>query len=194
MLQYCQVRPDPRELIVLRRMRIISGNSGSSGTIVMNWQYPRSRVFYSGKKDSVAAIWRLNVTSSEPVLDSMGSTGITSSEKVQSQQALTLCDQTARASSHMVNSTLAPRLQVRHLVDMPSAPWFTSANTEGPQNLPANVSTSSSNEARLQELEIEVLKLRMDFVVKDREIRKLKADNEMLRGDTHATGRKRPCL
>jgi hypothetical protein len=51
--------------------------------------------------------------------------------------------------------------------------------------------SESKTESRLQELEDEILKLRIDNVAKDREIRKLMAENERLRDAGCATGNKR---
>ena len=57
--------------------------------------------------------------------------------------------------------------------------------------------TSSSivtGESKMQQLEEEVLKLRMDNIAKDRELRRLQAEIEQLRGEGFQTGNKRPCL
>jgi hypothetical protein len=49
-------------------------------------------------------------------------------------------------------------------------------------------------EDRIQELEDEVLRLRMDVLLKDCEIMRLKSENEKLSGDGYERGSKRPCL
>jgi hypothetical protein len=52
-------------------------------------------------------------------------------------------------------------------------------------------STRDDIEDRLQELEEEILKLKMENIVKDREIRKLKSENKQLRGIENEPGSKR---
>jgi hypothetical protein len=49
----------------------------------------------------------------------------------------------------------------------------------------------SGDESQLQRLEEENLRLRMEGIVKDRDIRRLKAEVEQLRGGAYETGDKR---
>ena len=86
----------------------------------------------------------------------------------------------------IVDNSLDPRLQGR-----------TSYGAPGQQALPQPDTASNSSETptdpediekKLQDQEIENLNLRMQAVVKDREIRKLRAELELLRAQAADTG------
>jgi hypothetical protein len=102
------------------------------------------------------------------------------------------------SSRNFVNANLDPRLQDRTLgIPSPSAPGPSSniplvilSDNCGSSNVPAGA------ERQLQKLEEEVLTLRIENVVKDREIRLLRSENERLRSadNEFQTGNKRSRL
>jgi hypothetical protein len=105
----------------------------------------------------------------------------------------------AKPNNH-VNASLDPRLQGKFVHTTLSAASIlansSTANSGATSYGMAALShdTTKQTEDRLQELEDEVLKLTMDNVLKDREIRKLKSEIAKLSGVGYETGSKRPCI
>jgi hypothetical protein len=105
----------------------------------------------------------------------------------------------AKPNNH-VNASLDPRLQGKFVhTTSPAASIL--ANSSTANNVATSYGmaalshdTTKKTEDRLQELEDEVLKLTMDNVLKDREIRKLKSEIAKLSGVGYETGSKRPCI
>jgi hypothetical protein len=104
---------------------------------------------------------------------------------------------------NQVNANLDPRLQgkvayatalgpsIQRAVGMTESS-IQGATTHNTAALDQDV--KKKTEDRIQELEDEVLRLRMDVLLKDCEIMRLKSENEKLSGDGYETGSKRPCL
>jgi ribosomal protein L29 len=84
-------------------------------------------------------------------------------------------------SRTVVNSSLDPRLQGRDSLSAPVRPAPTQTDTAIRHVDAANPTEPQDTETKLQEQEVEILNLRMQAVVKDREIRRLKAEIEQLR-------------
>jgi hypothetical protein len=105
----------------------------------------------------------------------------------------------AKPNKH-VNASLDPRLQGKFThttLRAASIPGNSSAanNWATPHDTAAlSHDTTKQTEDRLQELEDEVLRLTMDNVLKDREIRKLKSDIAKLSGGGYEMGSKRPYI
>jgi hypothetical protein len=96
------------------------------------------------------------------------------------QQALPPPMRPYAMSKTVVNSSLDPRLQSRKTLSAPVRPAPTQTGT-AIGHVDANPTDPQDTETKLQEQEVEILNLRMQAVVKDREIRKLKAEIEQLR-------------
>jgi hypothetical protein len=103
-------------------------------------------------------------------------------------------------TNHYINASLDPRLQDKFVdttLPVPPIPAnFSATPNKAISHDTAEPShdTTEQTEGRLQELEDEVLRLTMDNVLKDREIRRLKSELAKLSGDGHETGSKRPCI
>lgn len=106
----------------------------------------------------------------------------------------------ARLSGTIVNSSLDPRLQTRLgnlsiCTEEDTKPVFTGIatayNAQGKAHASSNTLEDKA-ETKIQELEDEVMNLKMDNIAKDREIRRLRAELAELQGEGYERGKKRP--
>ncbi|CAO2648079.1 Nn.00g090010.m01.CDS01 [Neocucurbitaria sp. VM-36] len=180
-VRYRQIRPTDTELVVLQRVGLINHGSGRGDPVVPNMLHPLAQSFYYNK-------------ASPQLLDGLSTKFV---EPQTSSPANTLL------SGNVVNSSLDPRVQARITCNSTLSNQEKSTavmkGTIVPEDAQAKVITSSqaigrSVENKLQELENEVMKLKMENIVKDREIRNLRAENEQLRGGGYESGNKRPCI
>jgi hypothetical protein len=183
-----QFRPTRVELEVLKTMGVVLQTTRHDTPIRPNMAHALVQGFYrnkdapnpvttpySGNKTTAPNIGRESLMRSDAPL---------SMPKLPEQQA---------------TMSLDPRLQGRFAyttIDAAVPPaWFGVADTatedEKQRNSECEVERDGEMEVRLQELEDEVLRLKIDNVAKDREIRRLKSENDKLRGTAHETGNKR---
>ncbi|KAF1842158.1 uncharacterized protein K460DRAFT_420099 [Cucurbitaria berberidis CBS 394.84] len=194
-VRYRQFRPIDTEIATLLDMGFITNSSGGDGPIFPNMLHPRVQQFYRDKPSPQILV--LETTPTKTKLKRNRGRGL-ATKFVEPQPSWPAQTSVFR---NVVNSSLDPRLQAR--VEDSSA-----TSTLGPttstlldttvlSNAQANVCVSGytlgdKGENTLQQLEDEIMKLKMDNILKDREIRRLRADNEQLRGNGYETGNKRP--
>jgi len=182
-----QYRPSQTELKVLLRMRLVLQSKEHGAPIIPNMAHPLVQKFYHGK----AAPQMLGKKPTRPVAvpnPNIGRAMLMRGEPKTSTPATT---------GNQVNASLDPRLQGRlaHIKTSITPTAATSNlmnNTAQANGLVSNQNTNSGTEERLHELEDEVMKLKTENILKDREIRRLKTENEQLRGIGYDTGSKRP--
>ena len=183
-----QYRPSQTELKVLLLLRLVLESKEHSAPIVPNMAHPLVQKFYRGK----AAPQMLDKKLTGPVAitnPNIGRAMLTRGEPETSAPA---------ATGNQVNASLDPRLQGRlaHTKTSitPTAATFNlTDNTAQATGLVSNQNTNGGRmEERLQELEDELMKLKTENILKDREIRRLKTENGQLRGIGYDTGSKRP--
>ncbi|KAJ4378100.1 hypothetical protein N0V83_000932 [Neocucurbitaria cava] len=191
-----QFRPTYRELKVLQRMGLIKNEGARGKLIVPNMLHPLVRSFYDKKPSPQSLNTKLTLIEAMPK-SSMGQGVIT---KHAEPQLSTPGE--ARLSRTIVKSSLDPRLQTRFGSNSSfltegeqTEPILTSVAM--PYNAQENAKTNNSTledkaETKLQELEDQVMKLHMDNIAKDREIRRLRAELAELRGEGYERGKKRP--
>jgi hypothetical protein len=191
-VQLRQIRPEGNEIVVLRRMCLITHMPKQGGSIIIpNRNHPLVQAFYMGKPKPNAAPKLLAVTvESQKCAEKTAKMKNVDRAKnlTRPQPQPTLIQQPPSpsptptrtpAAKHTVNSSLDPRLQGREGIQAHAT------RTVIP-------TTYTGDETRLQQLEEVNLRLRMEGIVKDREIRRLKAEVEQLRGGGYETGNKRP--
>jgi hypothetical protein len=184
-----QVRPRYNELQILKTMGIFPQSARNDAPIFPRMKNPIVRQFYRKKgapRPIKSPIKGDTTTNSNINREGLMRSGSPLSIPVKSEQQVTM--------------SLDPRLQGRFAyTTMPIAP---SALSDTSSNLSKDrkeqgqdgheIGPNGDEEIRLQELEDEVLKLKIDNVAKGREIRRLKSENDRLRGVAYDTGSKRP--
>jgi hypothetical protein len=192
-------------MVTLVHMGMIEDVVTQDYTIVPNMQHPLVQAFYRDKPTPVAAVARIVTKKGKwmPMVNSAHAITSAASQlqplhlhsplpQIHKQPPTTLHG--TSASYHVVNSSLDPRLQSRSSIP-PAAVAPTFPVLTSPYTVQMNtINKDAGDETKIQELEEAVLRLRMESIVKDREIRRLRAENEELRGNSYQTGSKRPCL
>ncbi|KAF2828656.1 hypothetical protein CC86DRAFT_288740, partial [Ophiobolus disseminans] len=180
--QFRQFRPSQSELTTLQRMHLVLETTDHSAPITPNLANPFVQKFYLNKSASRMLDMRPCNSNSEP-------TPIIGRGMLMRRE---------QQSSTPVVISLDPRLQgtLAHRATFSISNPTPLSDKSVPYNgvgsvLAGDQHTTSGLEGRLQELEDEVMKLRADNILKDREIRQLKAENEQLRGIGYDTGMKR---
>lgn len=176
------------DLTILVKLGMVQQSSSTTEPIIPNKGHPEVARFYNYnwpylllRKPS------LTVAPSRIVSGSGFVANIDFAERLDSPKTL--------SSRNSVNANFDPRLQNRDLVipssgQMSDAPFTTATHVQGSTIVPTGA------EEQLQKLEEEVLKLKMENIGKDREIRLLRNENERLRSadNEFQTGGKRPRL
>ncbi|KAI4612868.1 hypothetical protein J4E80_006923 [Alternaria sp. BMP 0032] len=182
-----QIRPDKQELAVLSRIGVMYNARGPNNTVLVNQMHPIVQDFYKDKPRSKALMRK--IFEADPRHRSAfipSRSGPTLVANAPQQQPLPPPMSPYTIPIRSVDNSLDPRLQGR-----------TSYGAPGQLALPQPDSVSNSSEAptdpediekKLQDQEVENLNLRMQAVVKDREIRKLRAELEQLRAQPANTG------
>ncbi|CAN9099689.1 unnamed protein product [Alternaria alternata] len=204
-LQDRQIRPEDRELAILCGIGVLDRTRGPNGIIIAKPDHPVVKAFYDGRPNPQAMTARIMDTERRP-----RSVFITTAERssfvpnVQSQQPLPLPKRPFSLTNTTIDNSLDPRLRD------PYTPTFPAQHESIKQEIVMDhndVTTTSLPDTadKLEEQEIEILKLKMEAAIKDREVRKLKAENGALKmeneklriypistGGTFETGSKRP--
>jgi hypothetical protein len=186
-----QFRPSQTELEVLLRMQLVLDMPRHGAPIRPNMAHPLVQKFYRDK----AVPQMLEKKLPKP---------LTAKQRADAYEEILRKEAQASAPAMTgfgVNASLDPRLQgnaaCSNTPSMSRATPFSILHRPAEETVNADAGLSNQNtshgfEDKLQELEDENLKLRNENVFKDREIRKLKAENEQLRGMGYEKGSKRP--
>ncbi|RII10991.1 hypothetical protein CUC08_Gglean006993 [Alternaria sp. MG1] len=204
-LQDRQIRPEDRELAILCDIGVLDRTRGPNGIIIAKPDHPVVKAFYNGRPNPQAMTARIMDTERRS-----RSVFITTAEgslfvpNVQSQQPLPLPKRPFSLPTMTVNNSLDPRLQDPYTLTFPAQHESIKQEIVMDHN---DITTTSlpDTEDKLEEQGIEILKLKMEAAIKDREVRKLKAENDALKmeieklgiypistGGTFETGSKRP--
>jgi hypothetical protein len=187
-----QFRPSQSEFAVLSQKGFVVNTGKHSLPIVPNMAHLAVQNFYRGKPASRV----IQAHADGGMLEAM----------VTAERDMLMRSDSLRATpaknGNQVNLSLDPRLQGKFA-------YITAANPSEPVAFgaakhtiygAATHSTAAPNhvaneqaENKLRNLEEEVLRLRMEIVLKDYEIRMLKIENEKRSGNGYETGSKRPC-
>ncbi|KAL1799885.1 hypothetical protein ACET3X_000227 [Alternaria dauci] len=162
-------------------MGVLSETRGPNGIIVAQPDHPIVQTFYDSRPSPQAMTG--NIMDTERKRRSVFITlaeGSSFVPNVQSQQPLPPPKRQRSLPKTTVINSLDPRLQGR------GTTMFSVKQEDIQPDIATNYNDMTTNdpqdtEDKLQEQEIEILKLRMDVVVKTREIRKLKAENDALK-------------
>lgn len=177
--------------MILLQMRLVLYAVGQSAPIIPNMANLFVQKFHRNKPAPQMLDRSLCDSIAIPKTD-MGRTMLMRSDQRPSTLVMT---------GNYVSTSLDPRLQGR-------LPYSTTPNISNMTSLALSDGLADSNatssamasdqnttrglEDRLQELEDEVMKLKTDNMLKDREIRRLTTENEQQRGIGYDTGMKRP--
>ncbi|KAI4917712.1 hypothetical protein J4E85_009804 [Alternaria conjuncta] len=182
-----QIRPDKQELAVLSYIGVMYLARGPNNTVLVNPRHPIVQNFYKDKPRSKALMRKIFEAEPRHHSASIPSRrGPTLVANAPQQQPLPPPMGSYTIPIRSVDNSLDPRLQGR-----------TSYGAPGQLALPQPDTASNSSETptdpediekKLQDQEVENLNLRMQAVVKDREIRKLRAELEQLRAQAADTG------
>ncbi|KAI4700544.1 hypothetical protein J4E81_003505 [Alternaria sp. BMP 2799] len=182
-----QIRPDKQELAVLSYIGVMYLARGPNNTVLVNPRHPIVQNFYKDKPRSKALMRKIFEADPRHHSASIPSRrGPTLVANAPQQQPLPPPMGSYTIPIRSVDNSLDPRLQGR-----------TSYGAPGQLALPQPDTASNSSETptdpediekKLQDQEVENLNLRMQAVVKDREIRKLRAELEQLRAQAANTG------
>jgi hypothetical protein len=185
-----QFRPSPSEYAVLLEHGLVKDSGKHSLPIVPNMAHPLVKKFYHKKPASRSMQGQLTSDSSETTIGN-GRDILMRKDSLRMIPAKT---------SNQINASLDPRLQGKFAYTTSMATSVSTNNTAVERKVVSYDTAAPSHdvnkrtEDKLQELEDEVLRLKMDNVLKDREIRKLKSEIAKLSGDGYKTGSKRPCI
>ncbi|CAN9083039.1 unnamed protein product [Alternaria sp. RS040] len=200
-----QIRPEDRELTILCDIGVLDRTRGPNSIIIARLDHAVVKAFYKGRPNPQAMTARMMDTERRPrpvfITTAEGSSFV---PDVQSQQPLPLPKRPFSLTNTTTNNSLDPRLRD------PYTPTFPALHESIKQEIVidhSDVTTTSlpDTEDKLEEQEIEILKLKMEAAMKDREVRKLKAENDALKIEneklriypistdgTFETGSKRP--
>jgi hypothetical protein len=173
-----QFRPSPSEYAVLLEHGLVKDSGKHSLPIVPNMAHPLVKKFYHKKPAS-------------RVLQGQLTSDLMRKDSLRMIPAKT---------SNQINASLDPRLQGKFAYTTSMATSVSTNNAAVERKVVSYDTAAPSHdvnkrtEDKLQELEDEVLRLKMDNVLKDREIRRLKSEIAKLSGDDYETGSKRPCI
>ncbi|KAI4648391.1 uncharacterized protein J4E79_010013 [Alternaria viburni] len=182
-----QIRPDKQELAVLSYIGVMYLARGPNNTVLVNPMHPIVQDFYKDKPRSKAMMRKIYEADPRHRSTSIPSrSGPKLVANAPQQQPLPPPMGPYTMPIRSVDNSLDPRLQGRSSHGAPvgltlSQPETASSNSETPTD-PEDI------EKKLQDQEVENLNLRMQAVVKDREIRKLRAELEQLRAQSANTG------
>jgi hypothetical protein len=185
-----QFRPSPSEYAVLLEHGLVKDSGKHSLPIVPNLTHPLVKKFYHKKPSSRAM-------QCQPTNDSSETTTGNGRDMLMRNDSLRVIPAN---TSNKINASLDPRLQSKFAYTTSMATSIPTNNTVLEKRVVSYDTAVPSHdvnkrtEDKLQELEDEVLRLKMDNVLKDREIRRLKSEITKLSGDGYETGSKRPCI
>jgi hypothetical protein len=161
--------------------------------VVPNMAHPAVKSYYHNKPTPIVIQQRMDGKSPEL----MANTG---QEVLMRRDSLPAAPPKTR---NQVNASLDPRLQGKFAYttalgsSIPKAVGTAESSIQGAitHNTAAPDQTvRKKTEYRIQELQDEVSRLKMDNLLKDFEIRRLNSENKKLSGDGYETGSKRPCF
>lgn len=155
---------------------VLDRTRGPNGIIIAKPDHPVVKAFYNGRPNPQAMTARIMDTERRP-----RSVFITTAEgslfvpNVQSQQPLPLPKRPFSLPTMTVNNSLDPRLQDPYTLTFPAQHESIKQEIVMDHN---DITTTSlpDTEDKLEEQGIEILKLKMEAAIKDREVRKLKAE------------------
>ncbi|KAH6858860.1 hypothetical protein BKA58DRAFT_449188 [Alternaria rosae] len=170
-----QIRPDKQELAVLSRIGVLFQARGPNNTVLINSMHPIVQDFYKDKPRSKAMMRK--IFEADPMHRSTSipsRSGPTLVANAPPQQPLPH-PMPYSMSRTAVDNRLDPRLQGRVSHGAPAQLTLPQPDTPNSCEIPTD---PEDIEKKLQEQEVENLNLRMQAVVKDREIRKLRSELE----------------
>ncbi|KAF7681327.1 hypothetical protein GT037_000303 [Alternaria burnsii] len=199
-----QIRPEDDELAIMCEIGVLDRTRGPNGIIIAKPDHPVVKAFYDGRPDPQPMTTRIMDTERKPrSVFTTTAEGFSFVPNVQSQQTLSLRKRPFSLPSTTVNNSLDPYLRDPYTPTYPARHESIQHKIVMDQN---DITTTNPlhTEDKLQEQEIEILKLKMEAAIKDREVRKLKAENDALKleneklriypistGGTFETGSKR---
>ncbi|KAI4703778.1 hypothetical protein J4E89_009747 [Alternaria sp. Ai002NY15] len=182
-----QIRPDKQELAVLSRIGVMYNARGPNNTVLVNPMHPIVQDFYKDKPRSKALMRKIFEADPRHRSTSIPSrSGPTLVANAPAQQPLPPLMSPYTIPIRSVDNSLDPRLQGRTSYGAPGQLSLPQPDTAS--NSSATPTDPEDIEKKLQDQEVENLNLRMQAVVKDREIRKLRAELEQLRAQAADTG------
>ena len=189
------MRPLDTEIAVLQQMGLLKNCSARGDSVVPNMLHPLVQWFYRDKPSPQMLDVKSTLTKAipKPNIGRGLATKFVEPQSISAAQTLSF--------GNFVNSSLDPRLQARNAsstnfsIQKPTTLVMTGTAVPYKTHATTSIHTLEDKaENVVQELEDEVMKLKMDNIMKDREIRRLRAENEQMRGKSYETGNKRPCI